>query len=155
MIFKAAYTGQTDVSAAGSACEVLWDILTEDGIWLSAGTDKKYEGGGCVCMGTYSEEYTRPVMEMELLERKRLETAEASLLTELYRGMLECGAVRDTAAEMEAGMRLKEAVQANCPADEIMDLAAGCSVAGKEAGFKIGFQAATKLWIEGMKGTGS
>lgn len=44
MIFKAAYTGQTDVSAAGSACEVLWNILTEDGIWLSAGTDKKYEG---------------------------------------------------------------------------------------------------------------
>lgn len=59
-------------------------------------------------MGTYSEEYTRPVI-----------------------------------------------VQANCPADEIMDLAAGCSGAGKEAGFKIGFQAATKLWMEGMKGTGS
>lgn len=106
-------------------------------------------------MGTYSEEYTRPVMEMELVEKKRLETAETSPLTELYRGMLECGTVRDTAAELEADMRLREAVKENCSVDEIMDLAAGCSGAGKEAGFKIGFQAATKLWIEGMKGTGS
>lgn len=36
----------------------------------------------------------------------------------------------------------------------IMDLAAGYSGAGKEVGFKMAFHIATRLFAEGMKGTG-
>lgn len=68
--------------------------------------------------------------------------------------MLECGGISDTATELEAELKLEAAVRDIDSSDIIMDLAAGCSGAGKEAGFKMGFHIATRLFVEGMKGTG-
>lgn len=105
-------------------------------------------------MDKVSEEYTGPCRSMELLEKKRREDADKSLVSELYKTMLECGGISDTAAELEAELKLEAAVRDIDSADIIMDLAAGCSGAGKEAGFKMGFHIATRLIAEGMKGTG-
>lgn len=100
------------------------------------------------------EEYAGAFKGMGLSERRRLENAEKSPLSELYQTMLECSGFQDTAAELEAEMKLEAAVKNNSPAKIIMDLAAGCSGAGKEAGFIMGFRTATRLFVEGMKGIG-
>lgn len=55
---------------------------------------------------------------------KRREDADKSLVSELYKTMLECGGISDTAAELVPELKLEAAVRDIDSADIIMDLVA-------------------------------
>lgn len=91
--------------------------------------------------------------ECEILRRKQRESLESDLIKEIYYMVNEDR--NETAGEMQADMKLEEALEAfenGTPAGNIIDLASECSAEAREAGFKMGFRVAMKLCMEGMKG---
>ena len=104
-------------------------------------------------MVQYSEAATKVIREAEVLSKKRQENLEHNLLSELYYFILESeGRKQDSAAELEANMKLEEALENGISTNKIMDLAYEYSEEAREAGFKMGFHIAMKLCMEGMNG---
>ncbi len=102
-------------------------------------------------MVQYSEATAKALREAEVLSKKRQENLEHNLLSELYYFVLESeGRKRDSAAELEAEMKLEEAVKKGSPSNIILDLAADLCNAGQEKAFQMGFRLATKLLKEGL-----
>lgn len=103
-------------------------------------------------MKQYSDTVTKALKESEIISRKQKESMRNNLLAEMYYFALEHSERNDSAAELEAEMKLDEAVETGKPANEILNLASDWYSEGKEAGFKMGFYMATKLLMEGMTG---
>lgn len=93
---------------------------------------------------------TKVYRECEISRRKQREHFETDLIKEIYYLINEDR--RETAAEMQADMKLEEALESGTSANDIMDLAYECSEEAREAGFKMGFHTAMKLFMEGMNG---
>ena len=91
--------------------------------------------------------------ECEISRKKQRECLESDLIREIYYMMNEDRS--ETAAEMEADMKLEEALENGLPAHKVFDLACDFSAEAREAGFKMGFRVAMKLCMEGMKGGGA
>ncbi len=95
----------------------------------------------------------KAIREAEILSKKRKEGLEHNLLSELYYFVLEVeGREHDSAAELEAEMKLEEAVEQRSPSHIILDLIADYCDARQENAFQMGFHLATKLLMEGLKG---
>lgn len=106
-------------------------------------------------MKQYSDAAAKALQEAEIISRKQKESMGNNLLAEMYYFALERSGKNESAAEMEAEMKLDEAVGTGRPANEILNLALDWYSEGKEAGFKMGFHMATKLLMEGMAGGAS
>ncbi|MBD5089238.1 MAG: hypothetical protein HDT30_10605 [Clostridiales bacterium] len=94
---------------------------------------------------------TKALDETKLFNKKQKEGIENNLLSELYCFFNECMGANDCSAEMEAEMKLDEALESGKTANEIMNLATDWYSEGREAGFKMGFHIATKLLTEGLR----
>ena len=102
-------------------------------------------------MVQYSEATAKALREAEISSKKRQENLEHNLLSELYYFILESeGRKQDSAAELEAEMKLEEAVEKGSPSNIILDLAADWCNARQEKAFQMGFRLATKLLKEGL-----
>lgn len=87
-----------------------------------------------------------------MANKKQKEGIEKNLLAELYYFVNECAGGDSSAREMEAEMKLDEALENGKSTNEIMNLATDWYSEGREAGFLMGFHIATKLLMEGLKG---
>ena len=94
---------------------------------------------------------TKALDETKLFNKKRKEDMENNLLSELYCFFNECMGANDSYGEMEAEMKLNEALESGETANEIMNLATDWYSEGRETGFKMGFHIATKLLTEGLR----
>jgi len=102
-------------------------------------------------MVQYSEAATKAIREAEVLSKKKQENLEHNLLSELYYFVLESEARKqDSAAELEAEMKLEEAIEKGSPSNIILDLATDWCNAGQEKAFQMGFRLATKILKEGL-----
>lgn len=102
-------------------------------------------------MPQYSKAGIKAIREAEICSKKQQENLENNLLSELYYFMIESERRKnDSAAELEAEMKLEEAVENGSPANTILDLATDLCNAGRETAFKMGFRLATKLLKEGL-----
>lgn len=88
---------------------------------------------------------------IDISNRQRKERLESDMVGEIYY-LVNSAERNETAAEMEASMKLEEAAEKGMPTNKIIDLACECSAEAKEAGFKQGFHTAMKLCMEGLRG---
>lgn len=103
-------------------------------------------------MTQYSDAAIKALREEKIISMRQKESMKNNLLGEMYYFALERSGRNESAAEIEAEMKLDKAVKTGRPANEILNLALDWYSEGQEAGFKMGFHMAAKLLMEGMAG---
>lgn len=98
-----------------------------------------------------SQAMLKATMESEIRDKKQREGFSTDLVKEIC-WLVNSAGRSETAAEMEANMKLEEAIEAAQPAGRLIDLAAECAIEAKESGFKQGFRVAMRLCMEGLNG---
>ncbi len=98
-----------------------------------------------------SQAAAKAIMESEIISERRREGFSTDMVKEIC-WLVNSAGRSETAAEMEANMKLEEAIEKAQPANRLIDLASEYAAEAKEAGFKQGFRVAMRLCMEGMDG---
>ena len=98
-----------------------------------------------------SQAILKAKMESEISDKRQREEFSTDLVKEIC-WLVNSAGRNETAAEMEANMKLEEAIEAAQPAGRLIDLAAEYAIEAKESGFKQGFRVAMRLCMEGLNG---
>lgn len=98
-----------------------------------------------------SQATTKAIMESEIINERQREGFSTDMVKEIC-WLVNSAGRSETAAEMEANMKLEEAIGEAQPAGRLIDLATEYAIEAKESGFKQGFRVAMRLCMEGLNG---
>lgn len=98
-----------------------------------------------------SQATAKALRESDIINERRREGFSTDMVNEIC-WLVNSAGRSETAAEMEANMKLEEAIEEAQPANRLIDLASEYAAEAKEAGFKQGFGVAMRLCMEGMDG---